>query len=182
MTRFVAEQWLPVELPTVFAFFCEPENLPRIMPEELKVRIGWARLQPPQGAGELLAGLEPGRAAGAGSEFLFYFRPLPPLPVEMGWQARIEEFEAGVFFRDVQLKGPMRRWSHRHEFRAGQSAGVEGTVVGDRVEFELGWGWPGKLAERYFVLPALRASFARRQQAVEQALRGSINGKRDRTH
>jgi hypothetical protein len=47
MAYFEAVQWLPVELPKVFAFFSYPANLPRIMPPELQVRIEMAALVPP---------------------------------------------------------------------------------------------------------------------------------------
>jgi len=35
---------------------------------------------------------------------------------------------------------------------------------------EIGYGWPGKLLERTFVLPTMKQSLARRQGQVEKAL------------
>jgi len=168
MTCFETVQWLPLARPKVFAFFCDPANLPRIMPPELQVRIEWAALVAPVAAEVLL--LERNRAAGAGSEFVVSFRPLPFLPIRMKWRARIEEFEPGSCFRDTQVSGPMRRWSHRHEFQAESRNGAEGTLIRDRIEFEIGYGRAGKAVERYFVLPALQKSFAHRQSQVERAL------------
>jgi ligand-binding SRPBCC domain-containing protein len=86
------------------------------------------------------------------------------------WHARIAEYVPGSYFRDTQLSGPMRRWSHRHEFQSVHRNGVDGTMVRDCVEFEIGYGWLGKLLERYFVLPAMRKSFQHRQGQVERAL------------
>ena len=138
------------------------------MPPELQVRIEWAALVVPA-AGEVLL-LERDKAAGAGSEFIFSFRPLPLLPIRMNWRARIEEFEPESYFRDTQVSGPMRRWNHRHEFQAESRNGTEGTLIRDRIEFEIGYGRAGKAVERYFVLPALQKSFAHRQSQVERAL------------
>ena len=168
MTYFEAVQWLPLARPTVFAFFCDPENLPRIMPPELRVRIEWAALVAPMASAALL--FKRDRAAGAGSEFVFSFRPLPFLPIRMKWRARIEEFEPEGYFRDTQVSGPMRRWSHRHEFQAENRNGTAGTLIRDRVGFEIGYGRAGKAVERYFVLPTLQKSFAHRRSQVERAL------------
>jgi ligand-binding SRPBCC domain-containing protein len=171
MTCFEADQWLPVELPKVFAFFSYPENLPRIMPPEMQVVTEWAALVPPVvKACAIFEILEMDKAAGAGSEFLFSFRAFPWAPMRMEWLSRIEEYEPGNYFRDTQLSGPMRRWSHRHEFQSENRNGVNGTRIRDRVEFEIGYGWAGKLLERYFVLPAMRRSFEHRQGQVQRAL------------
>jgi ligand-binding SRPBCC domain-containing protein len=171
MTHFEAVQWLPVELPRVFAFFSFPENLPRIMPRELRVTTEWTALVPPSGSLQsVLLGGESNMAAGRGSEFVFSFRPLPFVPMKMQWKARIEEYEPNRFFRDTQLSGPMRHWNHRHEFESETRNGIEGTLIRDFVEFEIGFGWIGKLLARYFVLPAMRSSFEKRQALVERAL------------
>jgi ligand-binding SRPBCC domain-containing protein len=171
LAHFEATQWLPVPLPRIFAFFSDPTNLPRIMPAELQVRIERSRLvAPPAGGGEIFRALELGRVAGAGSEFVFSFRPLPGVALRMNWCARIEEWVPGSYFRDTQLSGPMHRWSHRHEFRAERREGVEGALILDLVDFEIGYGWPGRLLERFFVLPSMNKSFTSRQQQVERAL------------
>jgi ligand-binding SRPBCC domain-containing protein len=170
VAHFEAVQWLPVELRRVFAFFSCPANLPRIMPPELQVRTEWAELVPPVAGRASVSETLEMEAAGAGSEFVISFRPLPLLPIRMEWHARIEEYEPGKFFRDIQLTGPMRRWSHRHKFQSENRNGVDGTLIQDCVEFELGYGWPGRLLERCFVLPSLRKSFTQRQGLIERAL------------
>jgi ligand-binding SRPBCC domain-containing protein len=108
------------------------------------------------------------KVAAAGSEFVFSFRALPL--IRMKWHARIEEWVPGYYFRDTQVRGPMRRWSHRHDFQAARRNGLEGTLIRDRVDFEIGYGWAGELVERFFVLPSMQKSFAHRQAQVERAL------------
>jgi ligand-binding SRPBCC domain-containing protein len=184
VAHFEAGQRLPVPLPKVFAFFSDPTNLPRIMPAELQVRIERSSLVLPKvGSGEIFEALELHKAAGAGLEFVFSFRPIPWFLLRMEWHARIEEWEPGSFvsgsqceggyFRDSQLSGLMHHWNHRHEFLAELRDGREVTLIRDVVDFEIGYGWPGRLLERFFVLPAMRKSFAHRQRQVEQAL-GSV--------
>jgi ligand-binding SRPBCC domain-containing protein len=160
-----------MELPKVFAFFSYPENLPRIMPPRLQVRTEWIALVPPVvGASAIFEILAMEKAAGAGSEFVFSFRPFRWTPIRMEWHSRIEEYEPGSYFRDTQLSGPMRRWNHRHEFQSENRNGVDGTLIRDRIEFEIGYGRVGKLLELYFVLPSMQKSFAHRQSQVERAL------------
>jgi hypothetical protein len=47
---------------------------------------------------------------------------------------------------------------------------VDGTLISDDIEFEIGYGWVGRLVERYFVLPSIGKSFEHRKRQVELAL------------
>ena len=61
--RLEFEQWVPFPLEHVFAFFSNPENLPRIMPESSATRlIALNRVSPPEES----AGLSTEKAAGVG--------------------------------------------------------------------------------------------------------------------
>jgi ligand-binding SRPBCC domain-containing protein len=53
--------------------------------------------------------------------------------VPFRWKTLIESFEPEHRFIDVQLSGPYHSWRHTHEFREVP----EGTLVSDRVEYEL---------------------------------------------
>jgi ligand-binding SRPBCC domain-containing protein len=96
--------------------------------------------------------------------------------MRMHWHARIEVYEAGGCFRDSQLSGPMRRWSHRHEFQEENRNGVSGTLIRDRIEFEIDYGCLGRLLERYLVLPAMHKSFEHRKGQVQRASQQDICG------
>jgi ligand-binding SRPBCC domain-containing protein len=162
--RIQFEQWVPVPLPRVFRFFSDPRNLPRIMPPRLGaeiVRIG--RVPPP--------GASPGsEEAGAGTEIVVSVRLLPPLPVRSQWVARIVSYERDHHFADVQERGPFRRWSHRHEFEPREVQGREGTVVRDLLEYDVGLGPLGAIAERLIVGPEMARTFAHRQRTLEALL------------
>ena len=66
---------------------------------------------------------------------------------------------------DVQTKGPYRSWRHSHAF----SDAPGGTLVRDRVEYELPFGPLGELAHRLFVARQLRRIFDFRRAAIEAA-------------
>lgn len=54
-------------------------------------------------------------------------------PVPYRWHARHVEDQPGVMFRDIQERGPFRRWVHTHRF-SDTSAGA---LLEDEIEYEL---------------------------------------------
>jgi hypothetical protein len=85
------------------------------------------------------------------------------------WTARIVEFVQDKSFADDQVRGPFRRWLHRHEFQAEVRDGQTGTLVRDVVDFELGWGSLGRPA-MFVVAHQVRGTFRYRQRALLAAL------------
>jgi len=162
------EQWIPVPLDRVFHFFSDPANLPRLMPPELDAWIRRIDRDPPSPGAERGGAAAP---AGVGTRITLSVRLLPPLPLRATWVARIVEFEAGSHFADVQEKGPFRHWRHRHGFEAAPRAGVDGTVVRDDLEYDVGLGWLGDALGRTFVADRLRRTFEERQRRLEELLR-----------
>ena len=81
------------------------------------------------------------------------------------WRTLIESFEPESGFVDVQTKGPYRSWRHSHTF----SDAPGGTLVRDRVEYELPFGPLGELARRLFVARQIRRIFEFRRAAIETA-------------
>jgi ligand-binding SRPBCC domain-containing protein len=163
------ERWVPVPLDKVFGFFSNPANLPRIMPEELAAELVSVNLVPPTG----LPSNAGAPMAGVGSEIVVSIRPIPALPLRTPWVARITEFEMNRRFADVQAKGPFKSWHHRHEFEAAARDGRNGTIVGDVLEYEVGLGWLGALAQRLFVGRQMQRTFEHRQRRLEQLLLGA---------
>ncbi len=163
------EQRIAVPLDRVFRFFSDPTNLPRLMPPELDAEIRRIERVPPPGGDE---GSGAPTAAGVGTEITLSVRLLPPLPLRTGWLARIVEYEPGHHFTDVQVKGPFRRWRHRHGFEPAPLAGEDGTIVSDDLEYEVAPGKLGDLLSRWFVAGRLRRTFEERQRRLETLLRG----------
>jgi ligand-binding SRPBCC domain-containing protein len=135
-THFHAEQWLPYPVELVFAFFSNPENLPRLMPKWQAARIEEANFcaPPPPPAGTRHF---PGIAAGDGTRLTLSFRPFPYSPIRMAWDAAIDHFVWNEQFCDTQLRGPFFFWHHCHKAVTAEQGGRAGTLLRDEVEFQL---------------------------------------------
>jgi ligand-binding SRPBCC domain-containing protein len=170
-TRFETSQWVPYPVELVFAFFANPANLPRMMPPRLEARIEDARIQPPpprplaQDASRRFKSV----ASGVGSEILVSFYPIPWVPRRVSWLACITQFEWNSHFCDAQLRGPFTAFQHRHGIAAEFRDGQEGTLVSDAVEYELPYGWLGRLGGA-MVRRQLARSFAYRQKRLPEIL------------
>lgn len=161
------EQWVPFPLERVFAFFSNPENLPRIMPSASgTVLLSVSRVAPPA-----LADMLNDKAAGAGSILVTSFRVVPFLPLRQIWIARITEFEWNHHFADVQQKGPFKSWHHRHEFAAASNDGTLGTTIRDVIDYEVGIAFLGQVADALFVRKKMDSTFRERQAKLVELLR-----------
>jgi len=168
------EQWVPVAMERVFLFFANPGNLPRIMPPATGTALVRLKLVPPPGTDAETATItDRAPLAGAGSEIVTSFRVLPFLPLRAQWIALITEFVWNHHFADVQKKGPFKSFHHRHELLAEARNGMNGTVVRDVINYEVGFGLLGDLAQYFFISRHLRRTFAYRQQALEKLLGSS---------
>lgn len=145
MTRhhLSASQFVPADLDRTWSFFSDPANLGRITPPSL----GFEMYSQPEPTHE-------------GQLIEYIVRPIAGIP--MRWQTRIEHVEPGRAFTDVQLRGPYRRWVHRHTFTAVDG----GTRIDDQIEYELPLGPLGNLAHAVAVRNQLRAIFGYRERAV----------------
>jgi ligand-binding SRPBCC domain-containing protein len=147
--RWVLErtQLVPRRRDEVFAFFADARNLEAITPGFLRFRV-----------------VTPGRIAMAAGTLIDYRLSLFGVP--FSWRTRIEEYVPGERFVDVQLSGPYRRWLHFHSFEDAPG----GTLVGDRVEYELPLGPLGAVAHALLVRRSLARIFAHRQRRIAALL------------
>ena len=161
---FVANQWVPFPLATVFELFSDPHNLPRLMPAWQAGRIDSLEMQP-AGPGA------PPAAAGVGTRLLFSFRPVPLSPIRLRWLALIDECHLDQRFCDLQVAGPFSYWRHCHQFVAEQRGSEQGTRITDAVDY----AWlPGPLNAVIDTLGGrlqLRQIFRFRQQQTLRLLR-----------
>jgi ligand-binding SRPBCC domain-containing protein len=116
-------------------------------------------------------GITANKAAGVGSTIVTSFRVFPFLPIRTQWVARIVEFEWNHHFADVQDKGPFKSWHHRHEFDCDVRGEINGTLVRDVIDYEVGFGFLGSIINDLFVRRQMEQTFAQRQGILESLLR-----------
>jgi ligand-binding SRPBCC domain-containing protein len=138
------QQQLPGSPDAVFEFYADAFNLEAITPPWLRFRV-----------------VTPGPIAMTAGTLIEYRLALHRLPIR--WLTRIEVWEPGRRFVDVQVRGPYRLWHHTHSFEAADG----GTRVRDSVRYELPFGPLGELAHRAFVRRDLERIFDYRVAAVE---------------
>ena len=143
-------QVLPADPDEVFCFFADAFNLEEITPPWLCFRI-----------------VTPRPIAMAEGALIEYRLALHRVPVR--WLTRIETWEPGRRFVDVQVKGPYRRWHHSHTFEPVPG----GTLVSDQVSYALPLGPLGRLAHAAFVRGDLERIFDFRHEQVARRLGGS---------
>tara|TARA_Y100001960_G_C14435771_1_gene710053 strand:- start:122 stop:601 length:480 start_codon:yes stop_codon:yes gene_type:complete len=149
-------QVIPRPRDEVFPFFADILNLERITPPWLHFKI----LTPTPC--ELTAGT-----------IIDYRLKLSGIPFH--WQTCIDRFEPNTFFADTQRRGPYRHWYHEHHF-----SDVEGgTLIEDRVQYQLPLGPLGSLAHILFVKRSLHKIFAFRKQTIENLLITGLPGPKD---
>jgi ligand-binding SRPBCC domain-containing protein len=145
------EQLIPRPRSEVFAFFADAANLERITPPSLRFEI---RTPPPIAM-----------AAGTVIDYRIALFGLG-----FGWRTVIESFEPGRRFVDVQVAGPYRFWRHEYTF-SDCSERADGTLVQDRVEYEVPYGPLGRVVQALFVRRQVERIFDFRRRALAEHFR-----------
>ncbi|MHC4225237.1 MAG: SRPBCC family protein [Planctomycetota bacterium] len=145
MPTLLREQFLPRPREEVFPFFTDIRHLGDLTPDFLHFRI--------------LTPLPLELKAGACIDYRLRLFGIP-----FHWTTRIETFEPGVRFSDSQVRGPYRSWLHTHEFRDLDG----GTLMRDRVDYELPLGPLGGLAHKLWVRRSVERIFDHRQEVLER--------------
>jgi ligand-binding SRPBCC domain-containing protein len=141
------EQILPGAPDDVFGFFADAFNLEAITPPWLRFRV-----------------VTPGPIRMGPGTLIEYRLRLHGIPIR--WLTRIEVWEAGKRFVDVQVRGPYRSWHHTHAFEPHGG----GTLVRDTVRYSLPLGPLGRLAQAAFVRRDLERIFDYRHEEVIRRL------------
>ena len=125
MPRFEASSVIQAPPGVVFSFHEKPEAFEILMPPGRKFQI---------------LRREGGIQDGGEIEFRLRFGPF-----WIRWHARHSGYQKNVVFVDEQVRGPFRRWIHRHEFHAqGGSTRLTDSIDfslpgGALADFTLGW-------------------------------------------
>jgi hypothetical protein len=84
------------------------------------------------------------------------------------WVAEHVDLDPGRSFRDVQRRGPFRRWEHLHRFEPGPDGGSE---LEDRIDYELPLGALGRAVAGAAVRRRIERVFAWRHRVTAEDLR-----------
>lgn len=139
------EQVIPRPLDETVPFFEDPNNLAAITPPEMGFEI---------------TNID-GLPVAAGTRIEYRIRVLG---IPQRWVAEIVEYEPGRRFVDMQIAGPYRYWRHEHSFEARDG----GTLMRDRVEYELPFGVAGAIAQKLIVERQLQRIFDYRTDVIER--------------
>jgi ligand-binding SRPBCC domain-containing protein len=158
MPAILFESMVAAPLERVWAFFQNPrESLPALSRPSDEVRIERADDPPVVGARIELTVRGPlGRARWVAR----IVEHVPPHPVVFGEEAR---------FTDVQEAGPFKSWRHVHEF---ERIDERTTRVADHIEYRVGYGPLGWLADKLYVARKLREEFRYRHETMRRLLSG----------
>lgn len=142
-------QRLPVPIDVAWDFFSQPDNLARITPPEMFLRVD---------------GGSTGKPISEGMQLSYTLYPFMMIPVR--WTTEIMRVSRPDFFEDRQLSGPYEHWHHRHRFREIEG----GTEMTDIVEYSLPFDMLGEVVEALIVGRRLDEVFEYRRRKVAEIL------------
>jgi hypothetical protein len=88
-------------------------------------------------------------------------------PFRVRWEFEHCDCVEGRQFRDIQLRGPFRRWDHTHRM---MPEGPKSCRLEDRIEYELPFGLLGSLFGGWFVQKKLQKLFRYRHNVTAEAM------------
>ena len=147
MYTFKTEQLLPITIDTAWNFFSSPENLAKITPPEMDFVI-----------------VDNYKKENFVSGLIINYRVKPLLGIRLKWRTEICNVQHKKSFTDKQLIGPYKVWEHTHIFTETK----DGLLMNDKINYELPYGYLGKIAHRIVVRNKIEAIFAYRKKMIEQ--------------
>lgn len=150
MYRFEQQQLVKADLDTVWEFFSNPQNLQRMMPENMHFET----------IDEVPTFMYPG--------LLLRYKVAPLLGIKMLWTSRIEFFKEKEYFVDTQSEGPFLYWHHEHRFTAVE----EGVLIQDLLHYRLPLEPISKLFHGPIVRKKLNDIFRLRNSRTSEIFRG----------
>jgi ligand-binding SRPBCC domain-containing protein len=142
---FEQHQWLPSPPSEVFPFFSDEYNLEKITPDFLGFKVTGKNTDQIQ-SGTLID----------------YKLKIHGITIK--WKTEILEFVEGQHFVDQQLKGPYKKWFHRHEFHEVKS----GTLMIDHVTYKPPFGFLGRLLAGAYIRKDVTKIFKYRFKMIEE--------------
>ena len=146
------QQQLNCDLKTAWKFFSSANNLSEITPKDMNFIV-----RTELNDDEIYEGMI----------IDYYVSPL--FGIKLNWQTLITKVVHQEKFSDFQNKGPFKLWHHHHEFVENEN----GVLMYDTVDYELPFGFLGKIAHSLIVKKKLENIFNYRYQILEQTFNKS---------
>lgn len=146
------EQQLNCTIETAWDFFSSPKNLANITPKDM----GFTVLSDYENV-----------AIYDGMVIDYIVAPLFKIPLK--WKTRIRKVDFQVSFTDFQEKGPYKFWNHFHEFIPNEN----GVLMKDTVDYELPFGFLGKIAHKLMIKNKLIQIFDYRKAVLNKMFNNS---------
>ena len=146
MERYKSSVVINAPIERVFHFHDDTNNLLKITPKHIKVSFTTMGQQ------------------GVGQDIFLTVRHLGIIPTS--WHVRITEYQPPCRMVDEPIKGPFAGWK---QIRIIESV-PEGTKLTDVVEYELPFGWLGRLVNTIAVRKQIIGMFRYRQRRTKELL------------
>lgn len=145
MFQLQRKQQLNCDINTAWKFFSSPNNLADITPGDM----------------DFIVKDELDQEIFVGMEINYTVSPIMRIPLK--WKTIITEVDYEKSFVDFQAKGPFKLWNHKHEFFPNE----QGVLMIDTVDYQLPFGFLGKIAHQLLVKKKLENIFNYRYDVME---------------
>ncbi|HWD89076.1 MAG TPA: SRPBCC family protein [Mucilaginibacter sp.] len=140
------ETFIPTTLDMTWDFFTSPLNLVKITPPEMNFVVN--------------SNFKEGSKVYPGMIISYKISPL--FGIKLSWMTEITHMKEKEYFVDDQRFGPYALWHHQHHFRQ-VDGGVE---MKDIVNYAIGYGFIGRIANSLIVKKKLDEVFEFREKAI----------------
>ncbi|MES2800564.1 MAG: SRPBCC family protein [Bacteroidota bacterium] len=144
MYQYKAQQWLPMNMVDAWTFFSSPENLAKITPPSMDFKMT------SKAESSIYDGM------------IIDYKVKPLMGIAVKWRTEIDKVVFQKQFMDRQLKGPYKVWEHTHTFTESDG----GVLMNDVINYQLPFGFIGRIAHGLFVKRKLESIFNYRKETL----------------
>lgn len=142
------ETFIPTTIDKAWEFFTSPLNL--------------AKITPPNMGFVVTSDFKQGDRVYPGMIITYKISPL--FGIKMNWMTEITHVKEHEYFVDEQRFGPYALWHHQHHFKT-----VDGGVqMTDMVNYAIGYGFIGRMANSLIVAKKLKQVFEFREKVIKE--------------
>jgi len=141
---------VPISLEEAWDFFSKPQNLLKVTPKKMNMRILSQNLP------EMYEGM------------VISYRVAPLFGIPLPWSSEITTVEQNSYFVDSMIEGPFSVWHHEHHFTAVEG----GTEVRDIINYKVPLGMLGELFHPLLVKNQVQEIFAYRSEVIPKIFPG----------